>query len=60
MPDHLVAQEELKADLIADIYQDDLKVGAVGVGPWTCEGAGKSGCRASGVELAGPRRSRTS
>jgi hypothetical protein len=33
VPDHLATQEELKADLIADIYQHDLKVGALGVGP---------------------------
>ena len=33
VPAHLAAQEELKADLIADIYQHDLKVAALGVGP---------------------------
>lgn len=33
IPDHLATQEDLKADLIADIYQHDLKVGALGVGP---------------------------
>lgn len=33
VPPHLATQEELKADLIADIYQHDLKVGALGVGP---------------------------
>jgi hypothetical protein len=33
IPAHLVAQEELKADLLAKIYKDDLQVGALGVGP---------------------------
>ncbi len=33
VPPHLDAQEELKADLIAAIYQGDLAVAAVGVGP---------------------------
>jgi len=33
VPDHLAVQEELKADLIADIYQHDLEVSALGVGP---------------------------
>jgi hypothetical protein len=33
VPDHLAQQEELKANLIADIYQHDLKVDALGVGP---------------------------
>jgi hypothetical protein len=33
VPEQLATQEELKADLIANIYQHDLKVGALGVGP---------------------------
>ena len=33
VPPHLDAQEELKADLLSTIYQKDLKVGAVGLGP---------------------------
>ncbi len=33
VPDHLAAQEELKADLLARTYQDKLKVGAIGLGP---------------------------
>ena len=33
VPAHLDAQEELKADLIADIYKHDLHVGPLGVGP---------------------------
>jgi hypothetical protein len=33
VPPHLDVQEELKADLIADIYTHDLEVGALGVGP---------------------------
>jgi hypothetical protein len=33
IPSHLDAQEELKADLLASIYQNELKVGAIGLGP---------------------------
>lgn len=33
VPAHLDAQEELKADLITDIYKHDLHVGPLGVGP---------------------------
>lgn len=33
VPDHLAAQEELKADLLANVYQQHLKVGALGLGP---------------------------
>ena len=33
VPPHLEAEEELKADLLAKIYQKDLKVAAVGLGP---------------------------
>ncbi len=33
VPDHLAAQEELKADLLARTYQDKLKVAAIGLGP---------------------------
>jgi hypothetical protein len=33
VPAHLVAQEELKADLLVHTYQQDLKVAAVGLGP---------------------------
>ncbi|MDB4956099.1 MAG: hypothetical protein JWO36_3668 [Myxococcales bacterium] len=33
VPPHLEAQEELKADLLSSIYQRDLKVSAVGLGP---------------------------
>jgi hypothetical protein len=33
VPAHLDAQEELKADLIADIYKHDLHVGPLGLGP---------------------------
>jgi hypothetical protein len=32
VPAHLVAQEELKADLLASLYQDTLMVAAVGIG----------------------------
>jgi hypothetical protein len=33
VPAHLAAQEELKADLLARIYKQDLRVGAIGLGP---------------------------
>ena len=33
VPDHLAAQEELKADLLARTYKDKLKIGAIGLGP---------------------------
>src|SRR5262245_9868917 len=33
VPPHLAAQEELKADLLARPYKDDLAVGAIGLGP---------------------------
>ncbi|HSN30372.1 MAG TPA: multiheme c-type cytochrome [Kofleriaceae bacterium] len=33
VPPHLAVQEELKADLIADIYKSDLQVAALGLGP---------------------------
>ncbi len=33
VPPHLAAQEELKADLLADVYDEQLKVAAVGLGP---------------------------
>jgi hypothetical protein len=33
VPDHLAAQEELKADLLTKAYKDKLAVGAVGLGP---------------------------
>jgi len=33
VPDHLAAQEELKADLLAKTYKDKLAVGAIGLGP---------------------------
>jgi hypothetical protein len=33
VPDHLAAQEELKADLLIKTYKDKLGVGAVGLGP---------------------------
>ncbi|MBL0214699.1 MAG: hypothetical protein IPQ07_12525 [Myxococcales bacterium] len=33
VPDHLAAQEELKADLLVKTYKEKLAVGAVGLGP---------------------------
>ncbi len=33
VPPHLAAQEELKADLLTDVYQKQLEVAAVGLGP---------------------------
>jgi hypothetical protein len=33
VPPHLVAQEELKADLLTDLYAKQLKVAAIGLGP---------------------------
>ncbi len=33
VPDHLIAQEELKADLLATAWTDTLKVAAIGLGP---------------------------
>lgn len=33
VPPHLDAQEELKADLLADIYLNQLKISAIGLGP---------------------------
>ncbi len=33
VPDHLAAQEELKADLLVSVYQQHMKVGALGLGP---------------------------
>jgi hypothetical protein len=33
IPAHLVTEENLKADLLAGIYQNELKVGAIGLGP---------------------------
>jgi hypothetical protein len=33
VPDHLAAQEELKADLLIATYKDKLGVGAIGLGP---------------------------
>ncbi len=33
VPDHLEAQEELKANLLAQTYKDQLAVGAIGLGP---------------------------
>ncbi len=33
VPPHLVAQEELKADLLATTYRDELAVAAIGLGP---------------------------
>lgn len=33
VPSHLIAQEDLKADLLASIYQNQLAVTAVGLGP---------------------------
>lgn len=33
VPAHLDAQEELKADLLADIYKEQLRISAIGVGP---------------------------
>ncbi len=33
VPPHLVAQEELKADLLAGLYKDTLRVDAIGLGP---------------------------
>ena len=33
VPPHLDQQEELKADLLRSIYQKDLEVGAIGLGP---------------------------
>ncbi len=33
LPANLVTQEDLKADLLRDIYKDDLQVAAVGLGP---------------------------
>lgn len=33
IPPHLATQEDLKADLLATVYKDHLKVGAVGLGP---------------------------
>jgi hypothetical protein len=33
VPPHLEQQEELKADLLRSIYQKDLEVGAIGLGP---------------------------
>jgi hypothetical protein len=33
VPAQLAAQEELKADLLRDVYKDDLQVAAVGLGP---------------------------
>ena len=42
VPPHLKAQEDLKADLLRTIYQRDLEVAAVGLGPADF-GQGKSG-----------------
>ncbi len=33
VPAHLAAQEELKADLLVKTYQEELQVGAIGLGP---------------------------
>lgn len=33
VPDHLAAQEELKADLLVKTYKDKLGIGAIGLGP---------------------------
>lgn len=33
IPAHLAAQEELKADLLAGVYKENLQVGALGLGP---------------------------
>jgi hypothetical protein len=33
IPAHLAAQEELKADLLAAVYKENLQVGALGLGP---------------------------
>lgn len=33
LPEHLRAQEELKADLLAQVYKEELQVAAVGLGP---------------------------
>src|SRR5215211_5684526 len=33
VPAHLAAQEELKADLLATVYYQGMKVGALGLGP---------------------------
>ncbi len=33
VPDHLAAQEELKADLLLKTYKEKLQVGAIGLGP---------------------------
>jgi hypothetical protein len=33
LPDHLRNQEELKADMLANVYKDELEVGALGLGP---------------------------
>ena len=33
LPANLVTQEDLKADLLRDVYRDDLQVAAVGLGP---------------------------
>ena len=33
LPEHLRAQEEMKADLLARVYKDELQVAAVGLGP---------------------------
>jgi hypothetical protein len=42
VPAHLIAQEELKADLLANIYKKELRVTAVGLGPAdTAMGPGK-------------------
>jgi hypothetical protein len=42
VPPHLVAQEELKADLLAGLYKDELQVAALGLGPMDlAAGAGK-------------------
>ncbi len=44
LPAHLRAQEELKADLLARVYQDELAVAALGLGPLDLA-AGPSGVR---------------
>jgi hypothetical protein len=49
IPAHLAAQEELKADLLAKIYKDELRVAAVGLG-WADLPAGTKGVRFARTE----------
>lgn len=54
IPPHLAAQEELKADLLAEVYGDELKVGALGLGPADLvQGPGKLRAPRHAVNVSG-------